>query len=55
MNRRVLGRGLGALISEKPIGEKKDYIEQLAIDTIKPNRYQPREEFNQQKLDELIA
>lgn len=57
MARNVLGRGLEALISSERTqkAKKVDYIEQMDIDSVKPNRYQPREEFNRQKQEELIA
>jgi len=53
MTRKVLGRGLSALISDEE--QKRDYIDQLDVGRIKPNRYQPREEFNKEKLNELIS
>jgi ParB family chromosome partitioning protein len=52
MTRKVLGRGLEALITET---ERKEYIDYIDIDRIKPNRYQPREGFNKEKLEELIS
>ena len=55
MNKKVLGRGLGALISETQKIESKDYIENIDINKIKPNRFQPREDFNETKLNELIS
>ncbi len=58
MNRKVLGRGLGALITETQKAERpadKEVIENINIDRIKPNRYQPRADFNQAKLNELIS
>jgi len=55
MERKVLGKGLAALIPEK-VRRKSDIgIQYLKIDSIKPNKYQPRENFNKQKLDELIS
>lgn len=55
MDRRVLGRGLDALISTRPKSEDKEVIERLDVDSIKPNRYQPREDFKKEKLEELIS
>jgi len=69
MQKRVLGRGLSALIPEKdkdvvPIiidaissvaVSEKDRIVSLDIIKIKPNKYQPREEFGEEKLRELVA
>ena len=54
MNKKALGRGLGALIEEGQKSER-DYIDYVDLNRIKPNRYQPREEFNKEKLDELIS
>lgn len=53
MARKVLGRGLEALIPE--IGEENSQsrVIQVDIDDVTPNPYQPRETFDQAKLDEL--
>jgi ParB family chromosome partitioning protein len=51
-----LGKGLEALIpSHKEKEEVKSGIEEIEIDKIKPNRYQPRKNFDQDKLNNLIA
>lgn len=55
MERKVLGKGLAALIPEKVRRKSEGGIQYLEIDSIKPNKYQPRETFNKQKLDELIS
>ena len=55
-----LGKGLGALI---PAGETVDdaehgdapRLEELAIDSIQPNRHQPRVHFDEESLAELAA
>jgi ParB family chromosome partitioning protein len=55
MERRALGKGLGALIPEK-ISENTDRKEEIIyVQTgqIKPNPFQPREDFDQQSIDEL--
>jgi len=52
--KKVLGRGLQALIpdmEEDHAGGQQ--ILQLAIDRISANPYQPRQSFDQAKLDEL--
>ncbi|RKY36306.1 MAG: chromosome partitioning protein ParB [Candidatus Omnitrophota bacterium] len=63
MERKVLGKGLGALISpDSGISLEKDFSEQnndsgillIGLKKIKPNRYQPRKNFNHEKLQELI-
>lgn len=49
-----LGKGLEALIpSHKE--EVKSGIEEIEVDKIKPNKYQPRKNFDQTKLNNLIA
>lgn len=53
--RKALGRGLHALIPAPGAQGKEEAIIYLKIDEILPNKYQPREDFNQEKLDELIA
>ncbi len=45
---RGLGRGLGALIPRASTG-----LRDIAVDTVRPNPWQPRHNFDQQELDEL--
>ena len=49
--KKVLGRGLGALIPAK--AEAAPGFLELAIDQISPNPYQPRKTFNESSIDEL--
>ena len=61
--KRVLGRGLGALIPQKqqpvpevPAGEPMpagNALMQLRIDQIAPNPFQPRKSFNESSIEEL--
>lgn len=53
MNRKVLGRGLGALLGEQ--GEKKNSegLLDLDLDLIEPNSEQPRTRFAEENLEEL--
>lgn len=53
--KKALGRGLQALISEPEAQQTGESIAYLNTAEILPNRYQPREDFNQDKLNELIA
>ena len=55
MERRALGKGLGALIPEKTIDStsRKEEIIYVQSGQIKPNPFQPREDFDQQSIDEL--
>lgn len=52
MERRALGRGIGALIPEKE-SVHKDEIIYVQSGQIKPNPFQPREEFDTQSMEEL--
>ncbi len=55
MERKALGKGLGALIPEKAVDSAthKEEIIYLQFGQIKPNPFQPREDFDQQSIDEL--
>ena len=52
MERKALGKGIGALIPEREAVVKNEII-YLHPDKIKPNPFQPREEFNQEHIEEL--
>src|SRR5437868_14276930 len=49
--KKVLGRGLGALIPQKE--SRGAGLMEVALDQIAPNRYQPRKTFNEGSIDEL--
>jgi ParB family transcriptional regulator, chromosome partitioning protein len=53
MNKRGLGRGLGALLSSTPT--EADTLLEVAVEEIEPNPNQPRKAFNSKALDELAA
>lgn len=53
MERKVLGKGLGALISPEPSVVDAG-VQLVDPKTIKPNRYQPRLNFKESKLRELV-
>jgi ParB family chromosome partitioning protein len=53
MNKRGLGRGLGALLSSTPTED--DTLIEAAIDQVQPNPNQPRKSFESSSLDELAA
>jgi ParB family transcriptional regulator, chromosome partitioning protein len=53
MNKRGLGRGLGALLSATP-GEGDSLVD-VSIDQIEPNPNQPRKSFESNALEELAA
>ena len=70
MEKRVLGRGLGALIPDKAAGGKElgtrdvsallkagkgSTVSNISVESIKANKYQPREEFDQEALKDLAA
>ena len=52
--KKVLGRGLGALIPGKPDqAPRAAGMAHVAIDQISPNPYQPRKTFNEESIEEL--
>ena len=51
--RRGLGRGLDALLPSAPPATTGDAVRQIAITAISPNPYQPRQQFNPERLSEL--
>src|SRR3989338_4531606 len=58
--RKVLGKGLSALIPEDLTGreiltKEPAGIIYINVNDIRPSRYQPREDFNNERLQELIA
>jgi ParB family transcriptional regulator, chromosome partitioning protein len=52
MERRALGKGIAALIPEKEV-EAKNEIVYVQSGQIKPNPFQPREDFDTQSIEEL--
>ncbi|HOD12875.1 MAG TPA: ParB/RepB/Spo0J family partition protein [Candidatus Omnitrophota bacterium] len=55
MEKSALGKGLSALIPENVKIEKDDIVTYLPIAQIKKNAFQPRKEFNEEKLSDLIS
>jgi ParB family chromosome partitioning protein len=55
MERRGLGKGLGALIPAREHSAEKEKIVYISIEEIRPNPYQPRENFNTESLEDLVA
>ena len=53
MNRKVLGRGLSALIGEEENKDGKELLLEIDLDIIEPNSEQPRSRFNENHLEEL--
>ena len=53
MERKVLGRGLDALIPKKIAAMLPREFTHLALDRIKPAKNQPRQEVSEKELDEL--
>lgn len=49
--KRRLGKGLGALIPEVMVGTAE--TNEIPLDQIKPNPFQPRQSFNEERLQEL--
>lgn len=53
MNKRGLGRGLGALLSSTPT--EADTLLEVGIDEVEPNPNQPRKTFDSEALEELTT
>jgi ParB family chromosome partitioning protein len=57
MEKKALGRGLSALIPQKelqPESTSQDTVLQIPVSRIRTNKYQPRVDFNSEKLHELM-
>lgn len=53
MSRKVLGRGLSALISEDTSNKQGEELLEIDLDLIEPNSEQPRTRFTETNLEEL--
>ncbi len=53
MNRKVLGRGLGALLGEEKNDIYKEELMEIDLDLIEPNKDQPRTRFDEESIGEL--
>lgn len=53
MTRKVLGRGLSALLSEPTSATTNEELKEIDIDLIEPNNLQPRTRFDDAQLEEL--
>ncbi|MCK9572219.1 MAG: ParB/RepB/Spo0J family partition protein [Candidatus Omnitrophica bacterium] len=53
MERRALGKGIGALIPDKPVDQHRQEIIYVQIGQIKANPFQPREAFDDTTINEL--
>jgi ParB family chromosome partitioning protein len=53
MSRKVLGRGLSALLGEETEKTTAEELLELDLDLIQPNAEQPRTRFTEEKLEEL--
>jgi ParB family chromosome partitioning protein len=57
MEKRALGRGLNALIPQREVVFVKNAAESIVripLSQVKANKYQPRSEFNKEKLNDLV-
>jgi ParB family chromosome partitioning protein len=55
--KKALGRGLSALIPQRDVVFVKndtEAIAQISLSDVKANKYQPRSEFNKEKLNDLV-
>ncbi len=55
MENKVLGKGLSALIPERPEQASSDNVMLIKTNLIKDNRLQPRTYYDEEKLSELVA
>ena len=57
MEKKALGKGLGALLPSPKVGQSVESVDvqRIRIEHIVPNRYQPRHIFTQEELAELTA
>lgn len=55
MRKRVLGKGLEALIPDRDRDSLSEGYRMVAIAEIRPNPYQPRADFNDNELRDLVA
>ncbi len=53
LNKRGLGRGLDALLGDVSVKEEKHHLHLLPIEYLQRGRYQPRQDINPEKLQEL--
>jgi ParB family chromosome partitioning protein len=53
MARKVLGRGLSALLGEETTKPSSENFLEIDLDLIEPNSEQPRSRFTEEKLEEL--
>jgi ParB family transcriptional regulator, chromosome partitioning protein len=53
--RPALGKGLSALIPDVPVAPPRTAPLEIDIDRLAPNEHQPRQQFDEAKLDELAA
>lgn len=53
MSKKALGKGIGALLKDIDETINTKSVMQVLIDSLKPNPYQPRKEFNAENLKEL--
>lgn len=51
--KKGLGRGLEALFEESPQVQEAEEVEEISLDEIRPNPYQPRKTFDDKSLKEL--
>ncbi len=52
-HRRALGKGIGALIPQKQEVEHKEEVLYVSVEQIRPNPFQPREDFDEASIKDL--
>ena len=47
-----LGKGLGALMGNTKLTPARDRVQEISVEEIRPNRYQPRQDFDEENLSQ---
>lgn len=50
---KALGKGFAALFPETDLIKDEEVVQEIAVDEIRPNPYQPRKNFNDDAIEEL--
>ena len=50
---KALGKGFAALFPETDLIKDEEVVQEIAVDEIRPNPYQPRKKFNDDAIEEL--
>ncbi len=54
-NKKGLGRGIEALFEDNEVSAAEENVQEIGLDEIRPNPYQPRRTFDTKALEELAS